>query len=135
MSHLAQQDILTDLPNRLLLKDRISRAIVAAHSNNTKVAGLVLDLDGLKNINDSLGHAVGDNVLQSVAKRLVSCVRASDTVSRQGGDEFVVLLSEINQPSDAGIIARKILTAVTASHRFGQHDMQLTASGGLSTYT
>src|SRR6202521_61727 len=134
MSHLAQHDILTDLPNRLLLKDRISQAIVAARRNNTKVAVLFLDLDDFKHINDSLGHAVGDNLLQSVAKRLVSCVRSSDTVSRQGGDEFVVLLSEIKQPSDAGITARKILAAVTASHRFEKNDMQLTASIGLSTY-
>jgi diguanylate cyclase (GGDEF)-like protein len=134
MSHLAQHDILTDLPNRLLLKDRISQAIVAARRNNTKVAVMYLDLDGFKNINDSLGHAVGDNALQSVAKCLVSCVRSSDTVSRLGGDEFVVLLSEIKHPSDAGITARKILTAVTASHRFDLHDLQLMASIGLSTY-
>jgi diguanylate cyclase (GGDEF)-like protein/PAS domain S-box-containing protein len=134
MSHLAQHDILTDLPNRLLLKDRISQAIAAARRNNTKVAVLFLDLDGFKDVNDSLGHAVGDTVLQSVAKCLSSCVRSSDTVSRQGGDEFVVLLSEIKHPSDAGITARKILTAVTASHTFEQHDLQLTASIGLSTY-
>src|SRR3984893_1037698 len=134
MSHLAQHDILTDLPNRLFLKDRINQAIAAARRNNAKIAVLFVDLDGFKDINDSLGHAIGDSVLQSVAKRLVSCVRSSDTVSRQGGDEFVVLLSEINQPSDAGITARKILAAVTASHRFEQHDMQLTASIGLSTY-
>ena len=134
MAHLAQHDILTDLPNRLLLKDRISQAIVAARRNNTEVAVMFLDLDGFKNINDSLGHAAGDKVLQSVAKCLVSCVRRSDTVSRQGGDEFVVLLSEIKQPSDAGITARKILTAITAAHRFDQRDLQLTASIGLSTY-
>ena len=134
MSHLAKHDSLTDLPNRLLLKDRISQAIVAARRNNTKIAVLFLDLDGFKDINDSLGHAVGDNVLQSVARRLVGCVRSSDTVSRQGGDEFVVLLSEIKQPSDAIITARKILTALTASHRFDQHDLQLMASIGLSTY-
>jgi diguanylate cyclase (GGDEF)-like protein len=134
MSHLAQHDILTDLPNRLLLKDRISQAIVAARRNNTKVAVMYLDLDGFKNINDSLGHAAGDNALQSVAKCLESCVRSSDTVSRLGGDEFVVLLSEIKHPSDAGITARKILTAVTASHRFDLHDLQLMASIGLSTY-
>ena len=134
MSHLAQHDILTDLPNRLLLKDRINQAIAAARRNNSKVAVLFMDLDGFKDINDTLGHAIGDSVLQSVAKRLVSCVRSSDTVSRQGGDEFVVLLSEIKQPSDAGITARKILTAVTASHRFDQHDVQLMASIGLSTY-
>jgi diguanylate cyclase (GGDEF)-like protein/PAS domain S-box-containing protein len=134
MSHLAKHDILTNLPNRLLMKDRISQAIVAARRNNTKIAVLFLDLDGFKDINDSLGHAVGDNVLQSVASRLVGCVRSSDTVSRQGGDEFVVLLSEIKQPSDAIITARKILTALTASHRFDQHDLQLMASIGLSTY-
>jgi len=134
ISHLAQHDILTDLPNRLLLKDRISQAIAAARRNDTKIAVLYLDLDGFKDINDSLGHAVGDNVLRSVAKCLVSCVRSSDTVSRQGGDEFVVLLSEIKQPSDAGITARKILTAVTALHRFEQHDLELAASIGLSTY-
>jgi diguanylate cyclase (GGDEF)-like protein/PAS domain S-box-containing protein len=112
MSHIAQHDILTDLPNRLLLKDRITQAIVAARRNHTTVAVLFLDLDSFKDINDSLGHAVGDGVLQSVAKRLLGCVRGSDTVSRQGGDEFVVLLSEIKQPSDAGITARKILTAI-----------------------
>jgi diguanylate cyclase (GGDEF)-like protein len=134
MSHLAHHDILTDLPNRLLLQDRISQAIVAARRNNTKVAVLYVDLDGFKDINDSLGHAVGDSVLQSVAKRMLSCVRSSDTVSRQGGDEFVVLLSEINQPSDASITARKILTAVTASHSFEQKDLKLTATMGVSTY-
>jgi diguanylate cyclase (GGDEF)-like protein/PAS domain S-box-containing protein len=134
LSHLAQHDILTDLPNRLLLKDRISQAILAASRNGTKVAVLFLDLDGFKDINDSLGHSVGDTVLQSVAKCLVNCVRSSDTVSRQGGDEFVVLLSEIKHPSDAGITARKILTAVTASHTFDRHDLHLTASIGLSTY-
>jgi diguanylate cyclase (GGDEF)-like protein/PAS domain S-box-containing protein len=134
MSHLAQHDILTNLPNRLLLKDRISQAIVAARRNNTTVAVLFLDLDGFRNINASLGHAVGDHLLQSVAKRLSNCVRSSDTVSRQGGDEFVVLLSEIKQPSDAGITAGKILTAVTESHEFDNHDVQLKSSIGLSTY-
>jgi diguanylate cyclase (GGDEF)-like protein/PAS domain S-box-containing protein len=134
LSHLAQHDILTDLPNRLLLKDRITQAIAAAIRNHTKVAVLFLDLDGFKDINDSLGHAIGDSVLQSVAKRLLSCVRNSDTVSRQGGDEFVVFLSEIKDPISAGIMARKILTAVNESFIFDQHDLQLTASIGLSTY-
>ncbi len=83
MSHLAQHDILTDLPNRMLLQDRISQAIVAAPRNNTKVAVQFVDLDGFKDINDSLGHAFGDSVLQSVAKRLVSCVGSSDTVSHR----------------------------------------------------
>ena len=134
ISHTAQHDILTDLPNRLLLKDRITQAIVAARRNHTTVAVPFVDLDGFKDINDSLGHAVGDGVLQSVAKRLLGCVRSSDTVSRQGGDEFVVLLSEIKQLSGAGTTARKILTAINESFTFEQHDLQLTASIGLSTY-
>jgi diguanylate cyclase (GGDEF)-like protein/PAS domain S-box-containing protein len=134
MSHLAQHDILTDLPNRVLLKDRVSQAIAAARRNNTPIALLFLDLDGFKHINDSLGHAVGDKLLQSVATRLVSCVRSSDTVSRQGGDEFVVLLSEIKHVADAGITARKIITALTAPHVVDQHELHVTASIGLSTY-
>jgi diguanylate cyclase (GGDEF)-like protein/PAS domain S-box-containing protein len=134
MAHLAQHDILTDLPNRLLLKDRLTQAIAQARRNNTKVAVLFLDLDQFKHINDSLGHAIGDNLLQSVAARLISCVRSSDTVSRQGGDEFVVLLSEIKHAADAGITARKILTALTASHIIDQQKLHITASIGLSTY-
>ena len=95
MSHLAQHDILTDLPNRLLLKDRLTQAISLARRNHHQLAVLFLDLDGFKHINDSLGHAIGDKLLQSVAARLSACVRKSDTVSRQGGDEFVILLSEV----------------------------------------
>jgi diguanylate cyclase (GGDEF)-like protein len=134
MSHLAQHDILTDLPNRVLLKDRLNQAIATARRNDTQIAVLFLDLDGFKHINDSLGHAVGDKLLQSVATRLVSCVRSSDTVSRQGGDEFVVLLSEIKHAADAGIMARKILTALTAPHIVDQHELHVTGSIGLSTY-
>jgi diguanylate cyclase (GGDEF)-like protein/PAS domain S-box-containing protein len=134
MSHLAQHDILTDLPNRVLVKDRLSHAIATARRNNTPIAVLFLDLDGFKHINDSLGHAVGDKLLQSVAARLVSCVRSSDTVSRQGGDEFVVLLSEIKHAADAAITARKIIAALTAPHVVDQYDLHVTASIGLSTY-
>ena len=134
MSHLAHHDSLTDLPNRLLLKDRLSQAIATAHRNDTKVAVMFLDLDGFKHVNDSLGHAVGDKLLKSVATRLVSGVRSSDTVSRQGGDEFVVLLAEIKHAADAGIAARKILTALAASYTFDLHDLRVTASIGVSTY-
>ena len=134
MSHLAHHDILTDLPNRMLLKDRLSQAIATARRNDTQVAVMFLDLDGFKHINDSLGHAVGDKLLQSVATRLVGCVRSSDTVSRQGGDEFVVLLSEIKHAADAGITATKIITALTAPHVADQHELRVTASIGLSTY-
>ena len=81
-----------------------------------KVAVLFLDLDGFKHINDSLGHPIGDKLLQSIAKRLVACVRGPDTVSRQGGDEFVVLLSEVDEAEDAAIAARRILRAVMQPH-------------------
>jgi diguanylate cyclase (GGDEF)-like protein len=118
----------------MLLKDRITRAIVTARRNNTQAAVMFLELDGFKHINDSLGHSVGDKILQSAATRLVGCVRNSDTVSRQGGDEFVVLLSEIKHAADAGITARKVLTALAASHGCGPHSLRVTASIGLSTY-
>jgi len=101
MSHMAHHDTLTNLPNRTLLQDRLHQAIALASRNGTLVAVLFLDLDKFKEINDSLGHAFGDKMLQSVVNRLLGCVRASDTVSRLGGDEFVILLSEIKQTGDA----------------------------------
>ncbi|MEQ1352843.1 MAG: diguanylate cyclase [Candidatus Acidiferrum sp.] len=134
MMHLAQHDNLTDLPNRTLLKDRLAQAIATAHRNSTHVAVMFLDLDHFKHINDSLGHTIGDKLLQSVAARLLSSVRSSDTVSRQGGDEFVLLLSEIKHSADAGFAAGKILTALSAPHRLDQHDVSVTASIGVSTY-
>jgi diguanylate cyclase (GGDEF)-like protein/PAS domain S-box-containing protein len=134
MKHLAEHDILTDLPNRLLLKDRLSQAIATAHRNNTEIAVLFLDLDEFKKINDSLGHAIADKLLQSVAARLVNCVRSSDTVSRQGGDEFVVLLPEIKHAADAHITARKILKALAEPHEIDRHSLQVTTSIGVSTY-
>ena len=134
MTHLAQHDILTDLPNRLLLKERLTQAIAAAHRNGTGVAVVFLDLDQFKHINDSLGHEIGDKLLRSVAERLIASVRNSDTVSRQGGDEFVVLLSEIKRAADAGTTAGKILAALSAPHAIDQHSLHVTASMGLSTY-
>jgi diguanylate cyclase (GGDEF)-like protein/PAS domain S-box-containing protein len=134
MSHLAQHDALTDLPNRMLLTDRITQAISSAHRNGRTLAILFLDLDGFKQVNDSLGHAIGDELLRSVATRLAACVRHSDTVSRLGGDEFVVLLSEVAHTGDAAISAKKVLTALTAPHRVAQHEVAVTASIGLSIY-
>jgi diguanylate cyclase (GGDEF)-like protein len=128
MTHSAEHDILTGLPNRLLLNDRIGQAIAAAKRNKKTVAVLFLDLDGFKHINDSLGHAIGDKLLQSIAKRLVDCVRASDTVSRQGGDEFVVLLSEVEQAEDAAIATRRIVQAVTGPHSVDQHEIHVHAA-------
>ena len=113
MAHLAQHDGAHGSPNRVLLKIDSVRRLRAARRNGTRVAVMYLDLDGFKQINDSLGHAIGDTILQSVAARLLGCVRSSDTVSRLGGDEFVVLLSEITHAADAGITARKILNALT----------------------
>jgi diguanylate cyclase (GGDEF)-like protein/PAS domain S-box-containing protein len=134
IAHSAEHDFLTGLPNRMLLSDRIGQAIVLAPRHRKFVAVLFLDLDGFKHINDSLGHPVGDKLLQSVAKRLVDCVRASDTVSRQGGDEFVVLLSEVEQLEDGAITARRMLQAVAQSHSIDQHDLHVTASIGVSVY-
>ena len=134
MTHSAEHDFLTGLPNRMLLNDRISQAIVLASRHNKHVAVLFLDLDGFKHINDSLGHPVGDKLLQSIATRLVDCVRASDTVSRQGGDEFVVLLSEVELSEDAAITARRMLHAVSRPHSIDQHDLHVTTSIGVSVY-
>jgi len=134
MAHLAEHDSLTGLPNRLLLNDRVSQAIVLAPRHNKKVALLFLDLDGFKHINDSLGHPIGDKLLQSTGKRLVDCVRATDTVSRQGGDEFIVLLSEVEHPEDAAITAKRMLQAVAAPQSIDQHDLHVTTSIGLSVY-
>jgi diguanylate cyclase (GGDEF)-like protein/PAS domain S-box-containing protein len=134
MTHSAQHDFLTGLPNRMLLNDRVGQAIVSASRNMKKVAVLFLDLDGFKHINDSLGHPIGDQLLQSIAKRLVNCVRGSDTVSRQGGDEFVVLLSEVAHSEDPAITARRMLQAVKGTHSIGQHDLHVTTSIGVSVY-
>ena len=134
MTHSAQHDFLTGLPNRMLLNDRVSQAIALAPRHRKQVAVLFLDLDGFKHINDSLGHPIGDKLLQSVAKRLVDCVRGSDTVSRQGGDEFVVLLSEVEQSEDAAITARRMLQAVAEAHSIDQHDLHVTTSIGVSIY-
>ena len=134
IAHSAEHDFLTGLPNRMLLNDRISQAIALAPRHMKSVAVLFLDLDGFKHINDFLGHPVGDRLLQSIATRLVDCVRGSDTVSRQGGDEFVVLLSEMQQSEDAAITARRMLEAVAQPHSIDQHDLQVTTSIGVSVY-
>jgi diguanylate cyclase (GGDEF)-like protein/PAS domain S-box-containing protein len=134
MIHSAHHDFLTGLPNRMLLSDRVNQVISLAQRHGKKVAVLFLDLDGFKHINDSLGHAVGDKLLQSIAECLVDCVRGSDTVSRQGGDEFVVLLSEVEHSEDAAITARRMLQAVAEVHPVGQHDLHITTSIGLSVF-
>jgi diguanylate cyclase (GGDEF)-like protein/PAS domain S-box-containing protein len=134
MIHSSEHDFLTGLPNRTLLSDRVNQAIRMAIRHKRKVAVLFLDLDGFKHINDSLGHPTGDKLLQSVGNRLVDCVRGSDTVSRQGGDEFVVLLSEEEDSEDASITAKRMLRAVAEAHFIDQHDLHITCSVGVSLY-
>ena len=134
MAHLAQHDFLTNLPNRVLLNDRIAQAITLANRHHTQFALLFLDLDNFKHINDSLGHATGDKLLQSVTKRLKDCVRESDTVSRQGGDEFVILLAENKNSNDAAVSAQKILDELKAAHHVGKHQLHISTSIGISVY-
>jgi diguanylate cyclase (GGDEF)-like protein/PAS domain S-box-containing protein len=134
LSHLAQHDFLTGLPNRLLLNDRLNHAIALARRHGSQVAVLFLDLDRFKHINDSLGHAIGDKLLQGVGKRLEAAVRGSDTVSRQGGDEFLVVLSEVQHAQNAARHAEKIIAALSAPHAIGQHDLQVNVSIGISIF-
>jgi diguanylate cyclase (GGDEF)-like protein/PAS domain S-box-containing protein len=132
LSHLAHHDILTDLPNRTLLNDRLNQAIPLAQRHGNQVGVLFLDLDRFKQINDSLGHAIGDKVLQEVSRRLVPTVRRSDTVSRHGGDEFVVLLSEVRHFTNAARHAEKILAALSAPYAIAHYDLRITVSIGIS---
>jgi len=134
MIHAAQHDALTNLANRTLLSDRIDQSISLARRQKRSIAVIFLDLDHFKNINDSLGHAVGDLLLQSVAKRLLAGVRGSDTVSRQGGDEFAILLSEIAHAEDAGTSAAKILMSLRAPHSIAGHELHIDGSIGISIY-
>ena len=134
MSHLARHDFLTGLPNRMLLTERLSQAIGLAQRHHRQVALLFIDLDCFKNINDSLGHTIGDQLLQSVGERLLATVRATDTVCRQGGDEFVILLPEIEQPQDAAHIAQKLLDAFAVPHLIGGQELHITLSIGISVY-
>jgi diguanylate cyclase (GGDEF)-like protein/PAS domain S-box-containing protein len=134
MSHLARHDALTNLPNRLLLNDRLTEAIASARRYRRQLGVMFLDLDRFKQINDSLGHEVGDQLLRSIAKRLTGCVRKSDTVSRLGGDEFVIVLSEIEDGNNAAASAAKILAAVATPHRIAGHELHTTASMGVCVY-
>jgi diguanylate cyclase (GGDEF)-like protein len=127
-------DALTELPNRVLLLDRFAHAIAHARRHRTRLALLFLDLDNFKQINDTLGHAVGDEALKRAADCLRSSVRDFDTVSRHGGDEFLILLTEVSQASDAVRVADKVIAALGTPHRVGDHVVRLTASIGISIY-
>jgi len=134
MAHQAQYDALTNLPNRVLLNDRISQAIALAKRHGTQLALLFLDLDKFKHINDSLGHSVGDKLLQSIAQELSTSVRSTDTVSRLGGDEFVILLPQDKNPQDAALTAEKMLAVLAKPHSIANHDLYITTSIGISIY-
>jgi diguanylate cyclase (GGDEF)-like protein/PAS domain S-box-containing protein len=134
MTHLAEHDSLTGLPNRLLFCDRVGQAIALARRHRGRAAVLFLDLDGFKRINDSLGHAAGDEFLKSVANRLLNCVRSPDTVCRHGGDEFVLLLQDVEKPEDVAATARRVLRAVAESYFADHRELHVTASIGVSIY-
>jgi diguanylate cyclase len=134
VSRSAELDTLTQLPNRVLLLDRLAQAITLAQRRGARLALLFLDLDNFKQINDTLGHAVGDEVLKLVAGRLASTVRAADSVGRHGGDEFLILLTEVATLADAASIADKLLSALSAPSLVGQHVLRLAASIGIALY-
>jgi diguanylate cyclase (GGDEF)-like protein len=134
LKHWAQYDFLTDLPNRMLLNDRLTQAIASAGRYRHLLAVLFLDLDSFKQVNDSLGHAIGDGLLKAVGARLLAGVRKSDTVSRQGGDEFVVVLSSIERSEDAALTATKLIAAINAPYSIDQHDLHVSGSIGISIY-
>lgn len=133
-SRVSGLDPLTDLPNRALMLDRLGHAIAQARRRGGRLALLFLDIDDFKAINDNCGHAVGDAVLRHVARGLVQSVREADTVSRHGGDEFLVLLTEVSQASDAALIADKVVAAVEAPCQVGALTLSLTASVGIGLY-
>jgi diguanylate cyclase (GGDEF)-like protein/PAS domain S-box-containing protein len=134
IKHLAYHDALTNLPNRLLFKDRLTVALSHAHREGARLAVLFLDLDRFKIINDSLGHNIGDQLLQAVAARIQSCVRDSDTVARLGGDEFTVLLPRLHRAEDAAPIAAKIIEAVRYPFHIEGREFFTTTSIGISLF-
>ena len=130
--HLAHHDPLTGLPNRMLFEDRLQQALVQTKRQQQALAVLFIDLDNFKNINDSYGHAVGDQLMKIAAERLNRCIRSTDTVARQGGDEFIALLTNIAQLEDAVQVAKKIIAALAMPFVIEHHDLFITASVGIS---
>jgi diguanylate cyclase (GGDEF)-like protein len=134
LRHVTTHDALTNLPNRLLLLDRIKQSLTSAERNNTLLAVAFVDLDLFQNINNSLGHEIGDQVLQTITHRLGGCVRESDTIARIGGDEFVVSVPDIKSSADILHISTKMLNAVALPIEIGGRELHLTASIGIALY-
>jgi len=134
MAHLAQYDALTDLPNRVLLQDRARQALALARRQGKSLAVMYLDLDGFKQVNDTLGHDVGDQLLVQFAQRLVAAMRQSDTVCRQGGDEFVVLLPGLASPEQACVVAHKVLAVVSEPFVLQGQELRIGLSAGMALF-
>lgn len=128
----AYLDTLTGLPNRRTLMDRLSRGIKQAAWSNTSLGLLFIDLDGFKKINDTLGHDIGDEILKVAASRLKSCVRGEDTVARQGGDEFVIIIKELSEPTHAALVAQKVVTTMAVPIQIGEQTLRISASIGVA---
>lgn len=134
VTHTAHHDALTGLPNRILFYDRLNQAIVSAKRDKKLVAVLFLDLDGFKNINDTLGHDIGDALLMDVANRIKACVRESDTVARMGGDEFTVILCDVGTENGKDLVAQKILSAITQPFLLNGKSCSVSVSIGIAVY-
>jgi diguanylate cyclase (GGDEF)-like protein/PAS domain S-box-containing protein len=134
LAYLAQFDVLTGLPNRSLLRDRLAHVIALAAREGWSAGVMFIDLDGFKSVNDSFGHAVGDELLVRVAKRLKGAVRNDDTVGRQGGDEFAIVLSHLTNADDAGVVAAHVLQALARRFDLGGHEVRVSASVGVAIY-
>lgn len=134
LRNIALYDNLTGLPNRFLLDDRLGQTLTHAERAKTTFALMFIDLDKFKPVNDSFGHSVGDGLLKAVAGRLTKCLRKGDTVARVGGDEFVVVLSEIKQAQDAAVVGSKILRELSKPFSIAQHELDISCSIGISVY-
>jgi diguanylate cyclase (GGDEF)-like protein/PAS domain S-box-containing protein len=134
LEHMAHHDPLTGLPNRALFQSRLAHAVNLAHRHRQRLALLFMDLDGFKNVNDSLGHPVGDELLQAIARRLTENLRAVDTLARLGGDEFVVLMEDIEESKEAAVVAQNLLDLLRQPFQLSGHEVFSGASIGISLY-
>jgi diguanylate cyclase (GGDEF)-like protein/PAS domain S-box-containing protein len=134
LTHQATHDALTGLPNRTLLMDRLNQSLMHATRTGGRIAVMFLDVDRFKQINDTLGHAVGDELLKQIAQRLRGCVRRADTVSRQGGDEFIVLLADAGEPMELSDLAEKIVSRLAGPYAVDDYELHLSASLGISVF-